>query len=133
MVKGRQMLNLLLVSSDKTSLYDLASALGKNGEVDVSWAKSGLEALESVSGSAFDLVITDETLADMTGLELAGKLLSMNPMIHCASVTSLSQKEYHERSEGLGLMDPLPDRPGKKDAERLLQDLRQIKGYLNGR
>jgi len=125
--------NLLLVSSDKTPLSDLASALEKYKDVETSWAKSGLEALKSVSSSDFDLVITDETLADMTGLELAGKLLSINPMIHCASVTSLSQKEYHEKSEGLGLMDPLPDRPGEKDAERLLRDLRQIKGYLSGR
>ena len=124
--------NLLLVSSDKTPLFDLASALEKDKDVDVSWAKSGLEALKSVSGSTFDLVITDETLADMTGLELAGKLLSVNPMIHCASVSTLSQKEYHGKSEGLGLMDPLPDRPGEKDAERLLQDLRRIKGQLSG-
>jgi CheY-like chemotaxis protein len=125
--------NLLLVSSDKEPLSDLASALETDGDVEVSWAKSGLEALKSVSSSDFDLIITNETLADMTGLELAGKLLSINPMIHCASVTSLSQKEYHEKSDGLGLMDPLPDRPGEKDAERLLKDLRQIKGYLSGR
>ena len=125
--------NLLLVSSDEVSLSDLASALEKDGDVDVSWAKSGLEALKSVSDSAFDLVITDEILADMTGLELAGKLLSVNPMIQCASVTTLSQKEYHEKSEGLGLMDPLPDRSGEKDAERLMQDLRRIKGCLSGR
>ncbi len=127
------MVNLLLVSSDKKPLSDLASALERDGDVDVSWVKSGLEALKSVSSSDFDLVITDETLPDMTGLELAGKLLSVNPMIHCASVTTLSQKEYHEKSDGLGLMDPLPVQPGKKDAERLLQDLRQIKGYLSGR
>ena len=125
--------NLLLVSSDKTPLSDLASALEKDKDVDVSWAKSGLEALKSVSASAFDLVITDEILADMTGFELASKLLSVNPMIHCVSVTTLSQKEYHEKSEGLGLMDPLPDQPGEKDAERLLQDLRRIKGHLSGR
>ena len=86
---------LLLVTPDEASLSDLASALEKDKAVELSWAKSGLEALKSVSGSAFDLVITDETLADMTGLQLAGKLLSVNPMIHCASVTTLSQKEYH--------------------------------------
>ena len=123
--------NLLLVSSDRMPLSNLASALEKDKDVDVSWAKSGLEALKSVSDSVFDLVITNETLTDMTGLELAGKLLSVNPMIHCASVTTLSQKEYHEKSEGLGLMDTLPGRPGEKDAERLLQDLRRIKGYLS--
>ncbi len=127
------MVTLLLVSADKTSLSDLALALERDKDVDVSWAKTGLEALEIVSGSDFDLIITDEILSDMTGLELAGKLLSVNPMIHCASVTTLSQKEYHEKSEGLGLMDPLPAQPGEKDAERLLQNIRQIKGYLSSK
>ena len=123
--------NLLLVSSDKTPLSDLASSLEKDGDVRVSWVKSGLEALKSVLDATFDLVIIDETLADMTGLELAGKLLSVNPMMQCVSVTTLSKKEYHEKSEGLGLMDPLPNQPGEKDAKRLLQDLRRIKGYLS--
>lgn len=123
---------VLLVSSDKTSLSNLASALERNKDVKASWAKSGFQALERVSDPAYDLVITDETLEDMTGLELAGRLLRVNPLIHCASVSTLPSEEYHEKSEGLGLMDPLPDRPGEKDAERLLQDLRRIKGYLSG-
>ena len=123
---------LILVASNKNSLSDLASALEKQGDVDVSWATSGSNVLECVSGAAYDLVITDETLEDMTGLELASRLLRVNPMIHCASVSTLPLEEYHEKSEGLGLMDPLPDRPGEEDAERLLQDLRRIKGYLSG-
>ncbi len=123
---------VLLVSSDKTSLSDLASALEKRGDVDVSWATSGSYALECVSGAAYDLVITDEILEDMTGLELVGRLLRVNPLIHCTSVSTLPSEEYHDKSEGLGLMDPLPDRPGEEDAERLLQDLRRIKGYLSG-
>ena len=123
---------VLLVSPDKTSLSNLASALEKQRDVGVSWATSGSHALECVSGASFDLVITEETLEDMTGLELAGRLLRVNPLIHCASVSTLPSEEYHEKSEGLGLMGPLPDRPGEEDAERLLQDLRRIKGYLSG-
>ena len=122
----------LLVASNKNALSDLASALEKQGDVDVSWATSGSNALKCVSGAPYDLVITDETLEDMTGIELAGRLLRVNPMIHCASVSTLPSEEYHEKSEGLGLMDPLPDRPGEEDAERLLHDLRRIKGYLSG-
>ncbi len=123
---------VLLVSSDKTSLSNLASALEKNKDVKASWVKSGFQALEAVSNPAYDLVITDETLEDMTGLELASRLLRVNPMIHCVSVSTLPSEEYREKSEGLGLMDPLPDRPGEEDAERLLLDLRRIKGYLSG-
>jgi len=48
-------------------------------------------------------------------------------MITCASVSSLSPEDFHEASEGLGLMAQLPIQPGKEHAEELLQRLRYLK------
>jgi len=121
------MLKLLLVSPDKDSLSAFASALVKDGDVDLSWAESGERALEIASDTNIDLAVTEERLGDMTGLEFAGRLLSVNPMITCASVSSLSPEDFHEASEGLGLMAQLPIQPGKKHAEELLQRLRYLK------
>jgi len=118
---------LLLVTSNKDSLSLLASTLAAQGDVDLSWAQSGDKALDMISDTAFDLVVTDERLGDMTGLELAAKLISINPMINCAAASSLSPEDFHEASEGLGLMDQLPLRPGKEDADNLLQRLIDLK------
>jgi CheY-like chemotaxis protein len=107
------MLKLLLVSPDKDSLSGLASALVEHGDVDLSWAKSGQSALEIASDTVIDLVVTDEELGDMTGLEFADRLLSVNPMINCASVSCLSSDNFHEVSEGLGLMANCPSNPIK--------------------
>jgi len=126
------MLKLLLVSPDKNSLYGLASALVDHADVDLSWAESGETALEIASDSAIDLVVTDESLGDMTGLEFAGRLLSVNPMINCASVSRLSPEKFHEISEGLGLMVQLPIQPGKEHAEELLQRLKNLKMLMAG-
>jgi len=126
------MLKLLLVSPDKNSLYGLASALVDHADVDLSWAESGETALEIASDSAIDLVVTDESLGDMTGLEFAGRLLSVNPMINCASVSRLSPEKFHEISEGLGLMVQLPIQPGKEHAEELLQRLKNLKKLMAG-
>jgi len=121
------MLKLLLVSLDKDSLSCLASALVEHGDVDLSWVESGQSALEIASDTVIDLVITDERLGDMTGLEFAARLLSVNTMINCASVSRLSSDNFHEVSEGLGLMAQLPVQPDKEHAEELLQRLRYIK------
>lgn len=121
------MLRLLLVSSNKESLSGLASALSKHNDVDLSWAESGDKALHMVSERAVDLVVTDESLGDMTGLEFAGRLLTVNPMVNCASVGSLSSEDFHEASEGLGMLMQLPVGPGEKQAEDLLQRLKQIR------
>jgi CheY-like chemotaxis protein len=126
------MLKLLLVSPNKASLSGLASALAEHGDVDLSWAESGEKALDIASDTAIDLVVTDERLGDMTGLEFAGRLLSVNPIINCASVSHLSPENFHEVSEGLGLMAQLPIQPSKEDAEELLQHLRHLKSHMGG-
>ena len=126
------MLKLLLVSPDRDSLSDFASALEGHDDVEFRWAESGETSLDMASDSAIDLVVTDEDLGDMTGLELAGRLISVNPMINCASVSSLLSEKFQEVSEGLGLMAQLPVQPGRKDAERLLQNLSNIKGRMGG-
>jgi DNA-binding NtrC family response regulator len=124
------MLKLLLVSPNKNALSGLASALVEHDDVEVSWAESGEKALDIASETAIDLVVTDERLGDMSGLALAGRLLSVNPMVNCTSVSSLSPENFHEASEGLGLMAQLPAQPGKEDAKKLLLRLRELKNLM---
>jgi CheY-like chemotaxis protein len=124
------MFKLLLVSPDKTSLSGLASALSGYGDVDLSWAEYGREALDIASNNTIDLVITDEWIGDMTGLEFAERLLTVNPRVNCASVSQLSPDEFHIASEGLGLMAQLPNQPGREDAERLIQSLGNLKSLF---
>ncbi|MFC1868643.1 response regulator [Thermodesulfobacteriota bacterium] len=126
------MLKLLLVGHDDKALSELESALKEYDDVELRRAESGEAALQMASNNRIDLVITDERLNDMTGLEFAGKLLLVNPMINCACVSPLSPGKFHEASEGLGVMGQLPSRPGKKDAEELLRNLRHVKGLMGG-
>ncbi|MFH1723758.1 MAG: response regulator [Elusimicrobiota bacterium] len=125
-------LRLLLVSPDKASLSGFAAALEEQGGVALSWADSGEKALKLASEASLDLVVTAEMLGDMTGLELAGRLLRMNPAINTAAVSRLSPQEFHEASEGLGVMVQLPTRPGGEDARGLLGRLRELKELLGG-
>ncbi len=124
------MFKLLLVSPDKASLSGLASAFAEHDDVELSWAESGEQALDIASETDIVLVITDEKLGDMTGLEFAGRLLPVNPSINCAAVSRLSPENFHDASEGLGLMAQLPIRPGKEDGEKLIQCLRYLKSLM---
>ena len=126
------MLRLLLVTPDRDSLAGFASAVEGNDDVELIWSGSGEKALVMVADAPVDLVVTDETLGDMTGLEVAERLLSINPMINCAAVSQLSPEDFHEASEGLGLLAQLPPVPGEEQARALLEHLRTIKGNLAG-
>jgi len=117
----------LLVTPHRESFSEMAATLAAHGGVDISWVPSGGRALKMLADVPFDLVVTDERLGDMTGLELAARLISINPRINCAAVSSLSAEDFHEASEGLGLMDALPLRPGRQQADNLLQRLIDLK------
>lgn len=120
------MFKIMMVTPEKDNLSDLASALEKEGRIELSWAQSGGQALDLAGKDRFDLLVTDEELGDMTGLELAFKLLMVDVSINCAAVSSLSPDEFHEASEGLGLLAHLPAKPGREHAESLLERLKRL-------
>ena len=132
LVQESSMFKLLLVTPLRDSFAGLASALRSNEEVELSWAESGVIALAIVTDTPVDLVVVDEFLGDMTGLEFAERMLSVNPMINCAAVSPLSPKQFHEASEGLGLLAQVPAVPHKEHAEKLLQRLKEVKGLVAG-
>lgn len=109
---------VLLVTQAKNEFKEFSQYLLEKGFI-VLWADAGEEALSSVTENDIHLVVADEKFSDMTGLELVEKLVIKNPMIYCASVSSLPEEDYHEASEGLGILMQLPVKPKKKDAEAL--------------
>jgi CheY-like chemotaxis protein len=100
----------------------------EDNQVQTAWAKSGSHAIARLTEGSFDLVVTDENLEDMTGLELIEKIIAKRPMVNCAAVSSLLPDDFHEASEGLGILMQLPVSPGQEQAEKLL---RQLKNILN--
>jgi hypothetical protein len=50
-------------------------------------------------------------------------------MINCAAISSLSHKDFHEASEGLGVLMQLPESPGRDDAAKLLEHLKTILNF----
>ena len=121
------MLKLLLVTANQDAFSRFASGLSNHADVELTWAESGGMALDMVADAAVDLVVADEGLGDMRGLELAYKVLSVNPMVNCAVASDLSHEDFHEASEGLGLLDQLPLQPGAEQADELVQQLKKIK------
>ena len=121
----QKIINILLVSQDKASMSAFKAGLEEN-QVRTAWAQSGSNALDRVAAEGFDLVVADENLGDMTGLELIENVISKTPMTNCAAVTSLLPADFHAASEGLGILMPLPVRPGQEQATTLVNQLKRI-------
>ena len=121
----QKVIKILLVSQDTAPMAAFKAGLEEN-QVQTAWAQSGDNAIGKIDQESFDLVVTDENLGDMTGLECIEKVISIKPMVNCAAVTTLLPADFHEASEGLGILSQLPAGPGKEQAEKLLSQLKTI-------
>ncbi len=120
------MLTVIIITGNNDLKASIESILMNNYGVHAFIADSGKSALKIISNKTFDLVITDEMLSDMTGLQLVKELISISPMLNCAAISSLSSEDFHEAFEGLGILMQLPSVPGKDDIEKLLTHLNKI-------
>jgi DNA-binding response OmpR family regulator len=115
---------ILLVADQVEPLEELAQTLGAEKEIEVLWAHDGDAALESVADHSPALVVVDTSIGGDSGLDLVQRLISVDAFIQTAVVSPLSHDDFHEASEGLGIMAQLPPEPGRTDALQLLQTLR---------
>jgi len=114
-------MNILIVTSRQTDWEEFANTLVDGGEISVDWEGAGDSAINLAAKTKFSLVIVDEKLTDMTGLDMVRKLLQVNAMVDIVLASPLSSDEFHEVTEGLGLLGQLSTAPGKDDALKLIE------------
>jgi len=122
------MKQVLMVTSRPDSFSELAGGLEKIEPMSITWADSSDAALAAVSGKTVHLAIIDETVGDQPGLRIARNMLMKNAMVNQAVVSGLSPEEFHETSEGLGIMAQLPPKPDAGQAKLLMDTLKALIG-----
>ncbi|MFO7963687.1 MAG: NifB/NifX family molybdenum-iron cluster-binding protein [Desulfobacterales bacterium] len=123
---GKKMISILVVSPKRDFFSELSSQTLNRKDVLVSRVSTGEKALVMVSGHPYSLVVVDEKLPDMAGLEFVEKTVATNPMINSALVSRLSGGKFHEASEGLGILMQLPPEPDAGHAKDLITRLESI-------
>ena len=103
----------ILFVDDEATLAELGQSLLVRLGYRVTSRVSSLEALELFRRNPyeFDLVITDQTMPNMTGLELAKKIILLRPDIPIILCTGFSRQATYEQTDEIGikkiLMKPL--------------------------
>ncbi len=102
MPKGTE--RILLVDDEKSVADITHKILGRLG-YKVTSRTSSIEALEVFSNNpeAFDLVITDMTMPDMTGETLAREIMAINPEIPVILCTGFSDKIDEATAKEIGI------------------------------
>ena len=124
------MLSVLLVGKDPHAFARFAFVLSQKEGITVQRAASGKEVWRVLDNRRVDVVVLDEELADAAALAFVHELIKKFPLINCAMVSSLSTKDFHEATEGLGIFMQLPVDPGAEAAAKLVQLVESIAALM---
>lgn len=119
------MIRILIACLDKENFANLKAGM-KEDDVQIRWTESCEEVLSKVKEENFDLILMGDELSHLKGLECIERLILSHPLLNCAAVSSLSAKDFHEATEGLGILMQLPVKPSRDDAKKLLGHLKHI-------
>ena len=100
-------LESILFVDDESPLVQLGKDMLERLGYDVAGRTNGLEAFNLFKSQPerFDLVITDLTMPNMTGMELAKEILRIRPDIPVIICTGFSESLSLERARRLGICD----------------------------
>jgi two-component SAPR family response regulator len=115
----------MIITRQPGRFFDLAKGLSENNSNEIIWADSLKSAYTAASGS-IDLIVIDEKVEEQTGLDIVKEVVRINAMANLALVSSLSSDEFHEVSEGLGIMAQLPPDSDGENAGFLLNCLNKL-------
>jgi DNA-binding response OmpR family regulator len=117
----------LLIATENRAFYEpILENLVKDRRIEVEWTADAATTLTRVKAARPDLLIVDARIGGRDGFVLCREVLKIDAFVNMAAVSDLDDDEFHEASEGLGLVGRLPSRPVIGDFERLLELLTAI-------
>jgi two-component system, response regulator, stage 0 sporulation protein F len=95
---------ILLVDDEENARTALARILARDG-YEITSAGNGLEALEQLKISSFDLVVTDINMPEMNGMSFLRELNSLYPGINVIMITAYGEVESYIEAMSLGAFE----------------------------
>ena len=117
----------ILVVDDDDSLRRVLQVQLEQIGYSVSVAPNGAEALSMLRQTAFDLVLTDEAMPDLVGIELAGEIRRIRPDVPIVLMSGHGGVRLANRAADIGVNEVLHKPLQRGDlAESIARHLRSI-------
>lgn len=124
------MSSIVMATSQPDQWRDFIQVLEDKSGVPTGVVATGDEVLQSARGKNLLAVILTQDVEVMTGVELVHRLIAINAMIHVAWASALTKKEFHEVTEGLGILMKLSPTPDVEEASCLAERLGKMSGAI---
>jgi hypothetical protein len=126
---GETSVNIVLVSDRPWDLGEFLQALEQESTVRIVDRANATRAVAwegPVDLAVIHAGASGQGNGDSARFALVEELLRVNAMINTAVCSALRPEDFHEQSEGLGILAQLPPSPGAEDARTLLDRLRSL-------
>lgn len=110
---------IMIVTARLGKIESFLSPLKQMDDAKILIVQNGAIALEEIKSAPPTFTIIDEGLPDFEPLALVTEILKINAMINTVAVSSLTSREFHDASEGLGILTSIPPTPKEEDGIRL--------------
>lgn len=124
--QAKKATRIVLASSHQTRLAELAMGLWTLMDCELHRMSRCDEILAMLENGTVSLVVIDEKLEDVSGLELAKEIAHHHPFVNSVMVDGTDPDAFHEKTEGLGILHQLPDPPEMVDAKSIVSRLRLV-------
>ncbi|WP_029460935.1 response regulator transcription factor [Solidesulfovibrio alcoholivorans] len=118
-------MRILIASPDANALTAFLDAFSDAGHA-VHVVATAEDAAKAVADAAPQLCVVDAGLPDADPFALVARIMRQNAMVNTAVVSTLSDEDFHEAGEGLGILMRLPPAPGQIEADALLTALADL-------
>jgi CheY-like chemotaxis protein len=123
---------LLIQKSQDGGLGPLAAGLATHAGVTVYHAESAVQAREVLAALQIDALVADQELADLDGLAFVREVSASRPFINTVLLSELNAEDFHETTEGLGVLMQIPVGSGAEMAGELVTRLSKIRKLVGG-
>jgi len=119
-------MHILIVTPRTAALAAFADALAQGVGAELRFADSWPNALAAVKAVPPAFIVIDQGLEAGEPLSLTKQLVMVNAMINVAVVSALDPETFHEASEGLGILAPVPADPSASNGAELAEVFRRF-------
>jgi len=112
-------MHVVIVTDRRDALQEFAQGMGK----DVEWLDSAQSVLDRAATPPWQLIVLDAMMPGLDYRKFLMDLLRINAMLNTVVITDMDETEFHEDSEGLGVLCAVPDEPKWDDGVRAINQL----------
>jgi len=118
--------NIVTVSAQAESWRGFTDALKELLSADIITVGSSSEAISLAQKNCPLAMVIDQNALDKPLAEMVREIMVIDAMINVACLSDLPEDEFHEKTEGLGILMQLSPNPDVSEAFQLASRIRQV-------